>query len=696
VAVGRNDPCPCGSGKRYKHCCGKIASAAAAAGSVTVMPAAADAGVTRAMLMALIPLLQAGRHAELEHRARELTSLDPGSGGAWKALGVALELQRKDSLPALARAATLLADDAEAQANLGSALLRVGRSAEAIPLLQRALQINPGNADTHSNLGNALRAEGRKDEALASYQAAARLFPGRAELQKNLGNMLLSLGRPLEAAGCYQAALGLRPDLAELHNGLAIALLSGGRPAEAIVSARRAIDLAAGSPEAHSTLGNALLDLGLSAEAADAYRAALALEPDFADAANNLAIALRLQGRTEEAMTHVRRAIQLNPRSASTRVLLADAHADRGEFPQAEQCLREAIAIEPDSAEAWAGLAHLRTMTSGDAPWLAQAARIAAGQQLAPRMEVLLRYALGKYYDDIQQYPQAFPHYRRANELSRQHRVPYDAERSERMIDQLIRCCSSGWLKRVLPHGIADVRPVFVVGMPRSGTSLVEQILASHPLVYGAGELPFWNAAAAALTLPEPGEAFDAASLRPLAGDYLRLLSAISAGASRIVDKMPENFLHLGLIYAALPGARIIHVARHPIDTCVSIYFQDFRPSLTYATALGGLAHYYRQYWRLMQHWRSLLPQHAMLELSYEQLVAKPELISRKLLEFLELPWDARCLDFQGTRRSVVTASKWQVRQKISTASVARWRHYESFVRELLPLLDIERAPEQQ
>ena len=688
---GRNDPCSCGSGKRYKHCCGQIASPAVAAPA-----AAAEAGVTRAMLMALIPLLRAGRHVELEHRARELTRLDPASGGAWKALGVALELQQKDSLPALARAATLLADDAEAQANLGSALLRVGRSAEAIPSLQRALQINPEDADTHSNLGNALRAEGRKDEALASYQAAARLVPGRAELHKNLGNMLLSLGRPLEAAESYQAALVLQPDLAELHNGLAIALLSGARPAEAMVSARRAIELAAGSPEAHSTLGNALLDLGLSAQAADAYRAALALKPDFADAESNLAIALRLQGRTEEAMSHARRAIQLNPRSAATMVLLADAHADRGEFPQAEQCLREAIAIEPDSAEAWAGLAHLRTMTSRDAPWLARAAHIAGEKHLAPRMEALLRYALGKYYDDLHQYPQAFPHYRRANELSRQYRVPYDAERSEREIERLIRCCSSGWLKRVRPHGIADGRPVFVVGMPRSGTSLVEQILASHPSVYGAGELPFWNAAAAASTLPEPGEAFDPASLRPLAGDYLTLLRGISASASRVIDKMPENFLHLGVIHAALPGARIIHVARHPIDTCVSIYFQDFRPSLTYATALGDLAHYYRQYWRLMQHWRSLLPQQAMLELSYEQLVAKPEVISRKLLEFLGLPWDARCLEFQAARRSVVTASKWQVRQKISTASVARWRHYESFVTELLPLLDLERAPEEQ
>jgi tetratricopeptide (TPR) repeat protein len=508
-------------------------------------------------------------------------------------------------------------------------------------------------------------------------------------LHKNLGNMLLSLGSPLEAAECFEAALRLQPDLAELYNSLAIALLAGGRPVEAMGHARRAIELAADSPEAHSTLGSALLDLGLSAEAATAYRRALALKPDFADATSNLAIALRLQGRTAEAMTHSLTATQLNPRSAAALLVLADAHADRGEFQQAEQRLQEAIAIEPHSPEAWAGLAHLRTMTERDSPWQAQASRIAGAEHLAPRLEVLMRYALGKYFDDLRQYPQAFPHYRRANELSRQHRLPYDARSSEQVTDLLIRCCNTQWLKRVLPHGITDGRPVFVMGMPRSGTSLVEQIMASHPSVYGAGELPFWNATAGSLPLPEPGETFDPASLRPLAGEYLTLLRGISAKASRVVDKMPENFHHLGIIYAALPGARIIHVTRHPIDTCLSIYFQDFRPSLTYATALGDLAHYYRQYWRLMQHWRSLLPQHVMLELSYEELVAKPEPGSRRLLEFLGLPWDARCLEFQNARRSVVTASKWQVRQTMSTRSVARWRNYEPFVAELLPLLDL-------
>jgi hypothetical protein len=217
--------------------------------------------------------------------------------------------------------------------------------------------------------------------------------------------------------------------------------------------------------------------------------------------------------------------------------------------------------------------------------------------------------------------------------------------------------------------------------MPRSGTSLVEQILASHPEVWGAGELTFWNSALTAADVE--------LDVGAIARDYLQLLAKLSPHARRVVDKMPENFRHLGLIHAALPEARIIHVRRHPLDTCLSIYFQDFKTSLAYATDLADLAHYYRQYWRLTDHWRSLLPREAMLEVSYEGLVANPEQWARKLLEFVGLPWDARCLEFHQTRRSVVTASKWQVRQKINATSVARWRHYEPYLGELRSLIPL-------
>ena len=663
---GRNDPCHCGSGKRYKHCCGRLVAAAAG-------------GAAGPEFLELAALLQSGRYALVEQRARELVERQPDSGIAWKALGVALERQRKDALSVMLRAAALLPEDSEVHANLGAALLRSGRHSEAIASLQRALRLRPDDADGLSNLGNALRMGGRVDEALASYQAAAARRPGHAALHLNLGNMLLSMGRPEPATLSYRRALELDPQLPEAQNNLAIALMAIGRSGEALVHARRAMELAPESAAAHSTLGNALLDLGLFQDAATAYRGALSLKPEFVDARSNLALALRLLGRTDEAKQAAAELLQIEPRSVATLIVLADAHADHGEFAQAEQRLREAIAIDPDSPEAWAGLVHLRTMDDGDAWWLEGALRIAAIENLPPRPEIQLRYAIGKYFDDLRQYESAFTQFRRANELSRRHRTPYDRAQSQQDTDRLIQGCDSRWLEQARLHGVASSLPVFIVGMPRSGTSLVEQILASHPAVFGAGELSFWNAAV--------GPAGDAAAVARLGRDYLALLRGLAADAIRVADKMPENFRHLGLIHAALPAARIIHVSRNPIDTCLSIYFKDFRASLPYATDLDDLAHQYRLYRQLMQHWRGLLPREAILEVSYEALVAEPDSWSRRLVEFLGLPWDARCLEFAATRRSVVTASKWQVRQQINAASVGRWRNYASHLGPLLPLL---------
>ena len=684
MAPGRNDPCPCGSGRRYKHCCGQIGAAASQAAAAPLEQASGL--VTRSELLELVPLLQTQRFAELERRAREFTDRDPDCGGAWKALGVALELQRKDAIAALDRATRLLPTDAEAHANLGAALLRAGRAAESIASLRRALEIRPQDADTHTNLGNARRAIGELELALASYQAAVGVAPDRAELHGNLGNLLLQLGRPREAVDCYESALALQPTLPDWHQGLATALHSIGRPDAALLHAQRAVALAPASAEARSTLGNVLLDFGRFEEAEMAYRTALQSRPDFADALGNLAMALRLEGRSEEAMEQARKALEINPRSTATLTALADTHADRGEFAQAEQRLREAIAIDPDEPQAWAGLAHLRRMGDDDAPWLAQALRIVGKEHLAPRLRALLHYAIGKYFDDLRQYSEAFAHYRCANEISRRHRAPYDRMREEHETERLVRVYNRQWLETVRQRGVQSDRPVLIVGMPRSGTSLVEQILASHPAVWGAGELPFWHQAAAEIDRQgmQAAGSFDP---RPVARDYLKLLEGLSADAARVVDKMPENFRHLGLIHAALPGAHIVHIYRHPIDTCLSIYFQDFKASLAYANDLGDLAHLYGQYWRLMRHWRTLLPAGAMLEIPYEGLVTNTERWAHSLLQFVALPWDARCLDFQATRRNVVTASKWQVRQKIGRSSVGRWRHYEPYVGELLPLL---------
>jgi tetratricopeptide (TPR) repeat protein len=563
-------------------------------------------------------MANSGRYLEMETAARDLVAAGPNSGFAWKALSVSLQLQGKDALQSLERAAAAL----------------------------------PNDAEVHSNLGAARRRAGRLDDALASFRRAIALQPDIAEVHNNLGNALKDLGRLVEAVQAFRRALDLKPAFAQAHNNL----------------------------------GNALQDHGRLEEAAGCFRRALALQPDYAEAHANLGILLRLQSRAAEAEISCRRALEINPNFPPAITLLADLRSDRGEFSAAEELFKRAIVLQPESAEAWAGIAALRRMTHGDADWLAQAQRL-AGRGLAPRQEAYLRYAIGKYFDDVGNFEEAFLNYRRANDLTKQLRPEHDREQLTRAVDLIIASFDQEWLKQARVDSSASACPVFIVGMPRSGTTLAEQILASHRDVFGAGELPFWSTAMSALATRDDGEIRQGA-LRDLRDQYLALLRDLSSNAPRVVDKMPANFLYLGLIHAALPEAKIIHMRRNPIDTCLSVYFQNFGAFHSYANDLGDLAHYYSQYSRLMDHWRLNLPADAILDLPYEELVAEPEIWSRRLVDFIGLTWDSSCLDFQRTSRTVSTFSKWQARQKINASSVQRWRNYRKFVGPLLGLAE--------
>jgi len=536
-------------------------------------------------------------------------------------------------------------------------------------------------------LGVALTAQGKN--ALEALQTAARWLPNDAGAHNNLGNALGRLGRLDEALASYRQALLLSPDFPEAHHNLGRAYLDLGQLDSAVASCHRAVQFKPRCAEAHETLGNALLGLGKLEEACASYRRALEINPNFADAHRNLGLAQRLQGHSAEADASCRRALEIDPQSAATFVILADSSADRGQFAEAEALLRQAIAIEPESPEAWGGIVRLRKMTGSDAAWLAEAQRIVQ-QPLPARKEVQLRYAIGKYFDDVRDFEQAFGNFRRANEITKLHRPKYDGLQLTRIVDRTTHSFDRQWLSRTGLNAPESSRPVFIVGMLRSGTTLAEQILASHPAVFAAGELGFWSGASAAYQAAALNGEAGGAILRKLADDYLRLLQDLSQGALRVVDKMPTNFGFLGLIHAALPKARVIHMRRNPIDTCLSIYFQHFESAVSYANDLKDLAHYYTEYVRVMKHWQSTLPREAILDVPYEALVNDQEAWSRKMLEFIGLSWDPRCLDFHETNRTVITASKWQVRQKITGSSVGRWRHYEKYLGPLLRLSELE------
>jgi tetratricopeptide (TPR) repeat protein len=544
----------------------------------------------------------------------------------------------------------------------------------------------------HLNFGNALGRLGRLAEARASYAKALAIRPDFAEAHNNLGNVQLELGQLDEAVGSCIRALEAKPDYAEAHNTLGNAFLKQARLDDAIASFRRALAIRPDYVEARHYLANALRSVGRLDEAVAGYRQVLATKPDFVSAHAELGTALRLQRRAVESEASCRRALELDPNSAAALAVLAELRADAGRFAEAEQLFNRVILIDPESTDAWAGLVRLRRMTAADAAWLAAAQRL-AGQGLRPAKESSLRYAIGKYFDDLEDFDNAFLHYRRANELAKRCGPLYDKSLMTRTVDLIIRSHDQGWLEHARNDANRSERPVFIVGMLRSGTTLAEQILASHPAVFGAGELTFWGtesaaSIAAAHAAGAPKISLSEAALAGLGERYLELLRRLSADAVRVVDKFPTNFLLLGLIHAALPQARIIHMRRNPIDTCLSIYFQRFEAANAHANDLEDLAHYYREYRRVMQHWRRVLPTDALLDVPYEGLVDDVAAWSRRMLNFIGLPWDARCLDFHQTERTVVTASRWQVRQKISTSSVERWRHYEKFVGPLKSLLN--------
>ena len=617
----------------------------------------------------------------------EALRIAPDSAETHNSLGNALRgIGRLDAAAASYRqAAAINPDFALAHSNLGNALRGLGRSDEAVACYRRALELRPHDPAVCNNLGNALLELGRFEAAAASYRRAADIAPNSAAMHSNLGNALRGLGRFDEAVDSYQRALELEPNFAAAHSNLSDALRDLGLPTQALASSHRAIEIDPEVAGAHNSRGNALLDLGRLGEAVASYRRSLELDPGFAAACVNLALVLRQQGRVGEAEASCRTALDANPRCAAALVLLAEIVADSGQFDQAEKLLERAVAVDPASAEGWAGVAHLRKMTVGDAPWAAHAQRIAQ-RGLPPRREAHLRFALGKFFDDVQDFDQAFVNFRRANELTKRYGAPHDPKLMTRAVDHSIQRYDREWAAVRRPEANPSARPVFIVGMPRSGTTLAEQILASHPAVFGAGELVFWTMSSAEAQRTSDPDPVGGSPASRLAADYLGQLEVLSAGAIRVVDKMPGNFMSLGLIHEALPNARIIHMRRNPIDTCLSIYFQHFRVAHTYARDLGDLAQHYTDYLRMMQHWRRVLPEDAILEVPYEGLVHDQEAWSRRMLEFAGVPWDPRCLDFHETNRSVMSASKWQVRQKLSGSSIERWRHYGQFVGPLLRL----------
>jgi tetratricopeptide (TPR) repeat protein len=528
----------------------------------------------------------------------------------------------------------------------------------------QALAINPALTDAHINLGGCFHATGRREQAIRSYQRALTIDSGLAGAHYNLGNLYAELDNLDAAIAHYERSISLPPTSAEAHNNLANVLWKRGRLKEAIEHYGNAIRLKPAYVSAQRSLGDVLQADGRIDDAIACFRAALAIEPADARTLNRLASALLIAGLVDEASGTYQRAIDL----------------------------------APDNLGIQHNYAAVKTFTSDD-PRLARLKDLHAREAaLSEDERIVLHFTLGKAYADLRDADLSFRHLETGNRLKRRH-VSYDERQTLAQMQRIRDAFTKDLVNTKSKVGADSDAPIFVIGMPRSGTSLVEQILASHPRVAGAGEVDHFATATSDVarrqgaTYPDVLHQMPDETFQELGRTYLERLTGAGAAKDRIVDKLPANFLFAGLIHLALPRARIIHVKRNAIDTCVSCYSLLFAEDQPYAYDLGELGRYYRAYDALMGHWRSVLPPGRMLEVRYEDLVEDLEGQARRLVAHCGVEWDPRCLSFHETKRPVTTASLVQVRKSIYTSSVGRSRFYGSRLKPLIDALDIDDAP---
>ncbi|MBV8934801.1 MAG: tetratricopeptide repeat protein [Alphaproteobacteria bacterium] len=571
--------------------------------------------------------------------------------------------------------------DANALHLLGVLAYQRGAAGQALRLIERALPTLPDIPDVHLNFGNVLRELGRLEEAVTSYRRALALKPDYGMAHNNLAAVLNQQGEFRAGLAGSERAIVLIPEFFGTHVTHADALMGLERFAEAEAPLRRALDLAPDRAQTHRDLGWVLAKLGRHKEAMASLEHAIALDPGDPAVYFALAATLFLAKDLAGSEAGFRRALALAPAYAAAWHELGTLLRSTGRFDEALVCFNRAIELDPDRPEIYRSLAATGQQASDEAE-LQRLQTILKDQKRSVSDRVSGGFALGMLLDNAGRCDEAFPAFAEANTLYRRERAVagdrFDIEAFRRQVDDLIELATPAFFSMAASWGTASQLPVFIVGMPRSGTTLVEQIAASHSRVVGAGELnaigEIWDHLAAH-NRGLPLEKWDAAHARQLARRHLAFLQGLGNGALRVVDKMPDNIFFLWLIAALFPAARIIWCRRDLRDTCLSCFFHHFTDGNIYAYDLADCATRAAEVERLGGHWLRVLPLQ-ILVIDYEKLVANPEHETHRLTDFLDLAWEPACLDFHRTERPVLTASAWQVRQPLYTCSVGRWRRY--------------------
>ncbi len=557
--------------------------------------------------------------------------------------------------------------DVAALHGLGLIRCRQGRADEAVGWLRQAIVEQADSAALHCDLGGLLHAQGRHDEALGHILRAIALAPGLAAAHSNHGGILLAQGHPEAAVAAFERALALAPDQAELHYNLGRALTALGHAEPALACYDRALRLAPDNIAALTNRGGLLVALDRPGEAVAPLARATSLAPNHGPARINLGSALQALGRGDEAAREFAAVIAAHPADAAGHANLGILMLETGDLAAAEQALDRAVTLAPGETGYWRRLGQIRRFAA-DGPELAALEALAAEPDaLDEDRRIDLHYALGKALADLDRREEALDHLRAGGSLVRR-RLSYDEAATLGELAAIRAAFPAERFagRRTEPAGRPV--PVFVFGMPRSGTTLVEQILAAHPAVAAAGERADLHRAAAAAGFPAVADA----SLTALATGHAGRLAALAPEAGCVVDKTPAHFRFAGLIALGQPQARMIHTARDPLDTCLSCFSVRFAAGQEFTYDLGELGRYYRAYAELMDHWRRVLPGGAMLEIRYEDLVADLEGQARRILAHCGLDWHPACLEFHRVRRPVRTASAAQVRRPLYRDAVGR------------------------
>jgi Flp pilus assembly protein TadD len=535
-------------------------------------------------------------------------------------------------------------------------------------------------------LATQLLRAGRPADAIAPLREAALLQPSNAIIQHDLGLACLEVGRIVDAVAAFQLAVAGNPRYGDAYFRLGVALEKSGNIGGAIVAYDRATQLLPSLTEAWFRAGALVYMLGHRDEAIGCFRRAAATGGQTSFGRLGKARALLTEDRNQEAEQVLRRTVALDPRNAIAHDLLGNLLSEFARFDEARACFERAIAIAPLLAGCYYDLVRCRPVTSDDDGLLERMEAVLATPGLEAAQRVRLHLALGKAADDLGDYAVAMQHFDAADAVRRDS-LSFDSAAFAVEIDHLIARCTPEWIARAPELGSRDATPVLILGMPRSGTTLVEQIVSNHPEVGAGDELHFWNERGAAWH--RSGAAgTETPFLAQAAADYLGVLRAIAPRAARVTDKMPFNFLWAGLIHMAFPRATIIHCRRAAVDTALSIHQTHFHPSLAFPTGGEELVMYFRSYQRLIGHWRSVLPADRFIEVDYEELTRAPEPVIRRIIAACGLAWHDACLRPESNPRAVRTPSKWQARQPIYRNSVARWRRYEPWLGPLGALVD--------